>query len=287
MPTVNEPDNNDYFIDAESATEMARLIEQERFITSAMGGLFAERSDIASMHSILDLGCGPGEWAREVAFEYPEINVTGIDISKTMVQYASAHAKVKNLDNVSYEVMDISEPLAFPDNSFDLVNGRLIAFLSPEKWASLLSECMRIVRPGGVIRLTENEVVTTNPATDTAFSLFYQAMTRARQSFSPTGRVLGITSRLGHLLKNAGCTDIGYRAHALDFSAGTEIHDNFTEVALVFLTLMQPFLVSVGVTTQEEHQDLLQKMQMEMYSDDFSAVMFLLTAWGTKPQDAS
>ena len=135
--------------------------------------------------------------------------------------------------------------------------------------------------------MTENEVVTTNPATDTAFSLFYRAMARAGQSFSPTGRVLGITSRLGHLLKNAGCTNIGYRAHALDFSAGTEIHDNFTEVALIFLTLMQPFLVSTGVTTQEEHQDLLQKMQMEMHSDDFSAVMFLLTAWGNKPQDAS
>ena len=287
MPTVNEPDKNDYFIDAESATEMARLIEQERFITGAMGGLFAERSDIATMHSILDLGCGPGQWVRDVAFEYPEINVTGIDISKIMVQYARAHARVQNLDNVSYEVMDISEPLVFPDNSFDLVNGRLIAFLSPEKWASLVGEGMRIVRPGGVIRLTENEVVTTNPATDTAFSLFYRAMTRAGQSFSPTGRVLGITSRLGQLLKNAGCTDIEYRAHALDFSAGTKIHSNFCEVATIFLTLMQPFLVSVGVTTKEEHQDLLQQMQMEMYSDDFSAVMFLLTVWGKKPQDAS
>ena len=287
MPTVYEPDKNDYFIDAESATEMARLIEQERYITTAMGGLFAERSDIATMHSILDLGCGPGQWARDLAFEYPKIKVTGIDISQTMVQYARAHARVQGLDNVSYEVMDISKPLAFPDNSFDLVNGRLIAFLTPEKWTSLLRECMRIVRPGGVIRLTENEVVTTNPATDTAFSLFYRAMTRAGQSFSPTGRVLGITSRLSQLLKKTGCTNIGYGAHALDFSAGTQIHSNFTEVAMIFLTLMQPFLVGTGVTTQEEHQDLLQQMQLEMYSDDFSAVMFLLTAWGEKPQDAS
>lgn len=285
MPTANEPDKNDYFIDAESSTEMARLIEQDRYITNAMGGLFAERSDIASMHSILDLGCGPGQWARDLAFEYPKIQVTGIDISQTMVQYARAHAKVQGLDNVSYEVMDISGPLVFPDNSFDLVNARLIAFLSPEKWTNLLRECIRIVRPGGVIRLTENEVVTTNPATDTAFSLFYRAMTRAGQSFSTTGRVLGITSRLSQLLKKAGCTNIDYRAHALDFSAGTQIHSNFCEVAIIFLTLMQPFLVATGVTTQEEHQDLLQQMQLEMYSDDFSAVMFLLTAWGKKPQD--
>jgi hypothetical protein len=36
MPTANEPDKNDYFIDAESSTEMARLIEQDRYITNAM-----------------------------------------------------------------------------------------------------------------------------------------------------------------------------------------------------------------------------------------------------------
>ncbi len=275
---------NEYFIDAESAAEMGRLIDQESFITNAMGGLFAERSDLAAMHSILDLGCGPGQWARDVALQYPQINVTGIDISNMMIQYAQAHAHVGKLANVSFEVMDITKPLDFPANSLDLVNGRLIAFLSPEQWTSLLGECMRILRPGGVIRLTENEVVTTSPATDTAFSQFYQAMARARQSFSPSGRVLGITSNLSQLLKKAGYANIHYRAHAVDFSAGTEIHDTFCKVAFAFITLMQPFLISVGVTTPEASQHLLQQMEMEMYTDDFTALMFLLTAWGEKPQ---
>jgi ubiquinone/menaquinone biosynthesis C-methylase UbiE len=277
---------NEYFIDAESAAEMARLIDQESFITGAMGGLFAERSDIASMHSILDLGCGPGQWARDVALQYPHINVTGVDISNIMIQYAQAHARVGKLSNVSFKVMDITGPLDFPDNSHDLVNARLIAFLSPEQWTSLLNECMRIVRPGGVVRLTENEVVTTSPATDTAFSQFYTAMARTRQGFSPSGRVLGITSRLTQLLKRAGFTNTHYRAHAVDFSAGTEIRDTFCQVAFAFITLMQPFLIGVGVTTPEESQRLMQQMEIEMYSDDFSALMFLLTAWGEKPQGA-
>ncbi len=286
MPTDNPPGKNEYFIDAESAAEMARLIDQESFITEAMGGLFAERSDIIAMHSILDLGCGPGQWARDVALRYPQVKVTGIDISSIMVQYARAHALVQKLTNVSFQVMNITTPLDFPDNTFDLVNGRLIAFLSPEQWASLLRECLRIVRPGGVIRLTENEVVTTSIATDTAFSQFYQAMARTRQGFSPNGRVLGITSRLNQLLKKAGCVNTDYRAHAVDFSAGTAIHDTFCKVALAFITLMQPFLINVGVTTPEESQRLLQQMEIEMYTDDFSALMFLLTAWGEKPQDA-
>jgi hypothetical protein len=45
-----------YFIDADSAAEMARLTKQDRFITEAMGGLFSERSDVKRMRSILDLG---------------------------------------------------------------------------------------------------------------------------------------------------------------------------------------------------------------------------------------
>src|SRR5712692_3973935 len=168
MPINPSPDKNEYFIDAESAAETARLIDQDRHLTQAMGGPLAERSDVATMDSILDLGCGPGQWVRDLAFEHPQIEVTGIDISQIMIDYARAYARVQKLNNAVFKVMDITGPLDFPDNSFDLVNGRFIAFLSPEKWPQLLGECLRVVRPGGTIRLTENDVICTSLATDTA-----------------------------------------------------------------------------------------------------------------------
>lgn len=274
---------SDYFIDAENAAEMARLTKQDRFITEAMGGMFAERSDIEKMKTILDLGCGPGQWVLDAAFAYPEVEVAGIDISEIMVRYAGARARSQGLYNASFQVMDIAKPLDFPDNSFDLINGRLIAFITPEQWVGLLQEGKRLLRPGGVMRLTESDVVTTSVATDTLFSLFYRAMSRARQSFSANGRVLGITSRLGHLLRKTGYTNVNYKAHAIDFSAGSDAHETMSEVAYVLFTLMQPFLIAMGVTTQEELNSLLYQMQVEMHTDDFSAVMFLLTAWGETP----
>jgi ubiquinone/menaquinone biosynthesis C-methylase UbiE len=271
-----------YFIDAESAAEMARLTKQDRFYTEAMGGLFAERSDLSSIHSILDLGCGPGQWVLDVAFAYPEIEVAGIDISDVMVRYASARAGTQRLPNASFEVMDLTKPLNFAADSFDLVNGRLLAFLAPQQWTLLLEEGMRILRPGGILRLTENDFVTTSPALDTFFHLFYRALSRAGQSFSPTGRTLGITARLTHLLRQAGYSHLHSQAHALDFSAGTAAHETMCEVTLVFLTLMQPFLLAMGVTTQEEIDRLLYQMHIEMRAEDFCAVVFLLTAWGGK-----
>lgn len=274
----------DYFIEAENATEMARLIKQDRFITQVMGGLFAERSDIESMRSILDLGCGPGQWVLDVAFAYPNADVAGIDISDIMVKYADARARSQGLSNTSFGMMDITAPLDFSENAFDLINGRLIAFLTPEQWTNLLEEGTRILRPGGVLRLTENDVVCTSPATDTLFSLFYRAMARARQSFSASGRVLGITSRLTSLLRKGGYENVQYRSSALDFSTGSEAHEVISDVVYVMFTLMKPFLVGTGVANPEEIDQLLNQMQIEIHADDFCAVMFLLTAWGEKPR---
>lgn len=272
-----------YFIDADSAAEMARLTKQDRFITEAMGGLFSERSDVERMRSILDLGCGPGQWVLDVAFAYPDAEVAGIDISENMVQYAGARALSQHLTNASFQVMDMTKPLDFEDNAFDLVNGRMIACIAPDQWNDILQEAKRILRPGGIFRVTECEVSTTCVATDTLFNLFYQAMSRAGLSFSPTGRVLGIIPRLNHLLRHAGYKNVQSKAYALDFSSGSPVHETISEVAFIMFELMQPFLIDVGVATQEELSELLQQMRIEMHCDDFCAVMFLSTAWGENP----
>jgi len=47
--------------------------------------------------------------------------------------------------------------------------------------------------------------------------------------------------------------------------------------------LVQPFLIKMGVTTQEEVDQVYQQMLAEMRSDSFCAVGFNLTAWGKKP----
>src|SRR6266581_2274200 len=99
---------NTYFIDPESGAEMARLLDQDRLVTKGMGGLFSGFSDseVSSMQRILDVACGPGGWAQEVAFAYPEKEVVGFDISQTMINYARAQALAQGLQNVSFRVMD-------------------------------------------------------------------------------------------------------------------------------------------------------------------------------------
>ena len=288
MTSTSQPSDqheNLYFIDHESGAEMARLLEQDRVLTKAMGGLWSERSnDFSGIHRVLDLGCGPGGWVQEIAFANPEVEAVGVDISEQMIAYAQMQARLQNLTNASFRVMDIQRPLDFPDASFDLVNARLIAFLPPGAWPSLLSECVRISRPGGILRLTETEgAFGTSAAMEKLMSLFHQAMYRTGQSFSPGGRVLGITPVLAHLLRESGWQHVQIRAHGVDFSVGTEAYESIYHNLEVFLKLMQPFLVQVGVTTQEEADRTYKQMLVEMRSPDFCGLMYLLSVWGQRP----
>ena len=81
MVTPEGPSHKEstYVIDAESGTEMARLINQERLLTRVMGGVFPEHFDLSHVSHILDIGCGPGGWVLDVAFAHSQINVVGID----------------------------------------------------------------------------------------------------------------------------------------------------------------------------------------------------------------
>ncbi|GHP00378.1 hypothetical protein KSF_104250 [Reticulibacter mediterranei] len=57
-------EQNRYFIDTESAAEMARLLQQERLLTRAMGSLFPSDLDPTHLHRVLDIACGPGGWRK-------------------------------------------------------------------------------------------------------------------------------------------------------------------------------------------------------------------------------
>ena len=284
MPDNPQLRKGDYFIDPENATEKARLLHQDRLITKGMHGVLSGIEDISSMRYILDIACGPGGWVLDVAFEYPHIEVTGIDLSQQMIDYANIQAQAQGLNNASFSVMDVTQPLDFPDNSFDLVNARFLGFLPRAAWPKLVQECLRITRPGGIIRLTESEWGFTNsPAYEKLYAFFASAMRKAGQSFSPERDHLNITPMLGGFLRSAGCTNIQQKAYVIDFSIGTEDYEAFRQNWVIAFKLLQPFCLKIGTATQEELDRFYDQMLLEMLSDEFRGIMFLLTVWGQKP----
>jgi SAM-dependent methyltransferase len=128
----DEPARSSYPIDPEQTAELARLRQQDRLVTEAMGGLFPEGQSLPPDGQVLDLACGPGGWAMQVAFAHPSVEVIGVDLSPGVIDYARAQASSRHLTNVAFAVMDIRQPLTFADASFDLINGCfLFSFMAP------------------------------------------------------------------------------------------------------------------------------------------------------------
>ena len=158
-----------YFVqDRSSEEEITRLLIQDQMITAGMGGVLPEQPDPAIFQRMLDVGCGPGGWLIEAARTYPSMNLlVGVDVSSRMVECARAQAIAQQVsDRVEFHTMDALRMLEFPSDSFDLVNQRAGgSYLRTWDWPKLLSEFQRITRKGGVIRLTEANIIeSTSPA---------------------------------------------------------------------------------------------------------------------------
>ncbi len=287
MVTSDGRGEGEYFIDVENTAEMARLMYQDRLATEQMGGVLHEHSakKIGTLKSVLDLACGPGGWVIDLAYAVPTAQVVGVDVSANSISYAQSQARAQGLDNARFQVMDILKPLDFPDNSFDLVNARLLfAFMPKHAWLPLIKECQRILRPGGIMRMTEiSDGMSTSLAVSQLNVKVSKALFLTGQSFSPDGQTLGIVPMLGRFLLDAGYVSLGKAAMPVDASARMDAHWQFYQNFKVLHRLLKPFLLQMKVTTSEEFEQLYEQAMEDIESDSFCALNFILTAWGEKP----
>ena len=84
-----------------SAGEWARLDHQARLVGKATG-LLPSCLENEAFRTILDVGCGPGRWALDIAADRPEAEVTGIDLSRDLIDYANARARTQLSEQYSH-----------------------------------------------------------------------------------------------------------------------------------------------------------------------------------------
>ena len=102
---------------------------------------------------ILDIATGTGDFAIMLAGIKPK-KITGLDISKGMLEIGKKKIKEKGLDNLIEMVLGDSENLPFEDNSFDAVT---VGFgvRNFEDLDKGLKEIHRVLRPGGIFVVLE------------------------------------------------------------------------------------------------------------------------------------
>lgn len=75
--------------------------------------------------TILDVGCGGGQFTLEVAKQFPKAKVIGIDISSQAIEFAQKQPEASSLANLQFNISS-SPQLTFNANSFDVVTSTLV-----------------------------------------------------------------------------------------------------------------------------------------------------------------
>lgn len=273
-----------YFVEDRSGDDLTRLQLLDQMLTRAMGGVLPEQGTPTAFRRVLDVGCGTGGWLHEMARTYPTIeSLTGVDISNKMVQYARRQTTLHQLnERVTFHRMDALLLLEFPDRFFDLVNQRVgMSFLRTWEWWKILQEYKRVLRPEGIVQITEGEwgLESTSPALARLFDLIRSVFFLAGYSFTPERD--GVICRLEQILSQHGFVHIQSRRISCEYHAGLEIWPHFFEMMKLTLQVIQPFLRK-WTRLPDEYSLWYQQALKEMQQPDFVARGTLLTVWGSR-----
>jgi 2-polyprenyl-3-methyl-5-hydroxy-6-metoxy-1,4-benzoquinol methylase len=139
--------------DAKAATWSSKYAADGRLTGRLTELVAAVELRVAPGGRVLDLGCGTGELARGLAAR--GYHLTGCDISAEMLDRAEAHETSRS---VAWVLMPPGwQSLPFDSASFDAVMGSSVLEYVDDPLA-VLSECARIVRPGGAVICTVPDV---------------------------------------------------------------------------------------------------------------------------------
>ncbi|KAK3673578.1 hypothetical protein LTR78_006482 [Recurvomyces mirabilis] len=93
----------------------------------------------------LDIGCGPGMWVLDFAHQYPDCQVTGMDLSNVWPSEIPA--------NADFRTGDFMAEWKYPQR-FDFIHSRAVG-TGIKSWPQLLERCFENLKPAGWVEFHE------------------------------------------------------------------------------------------------------------------------------------
>ena len=102
---------------------------------------------------LVEAGCGPGFYSRRLAAQFPQLQITGIDLSEPLLSRAKEQARRSGLSNCSFLKADALSLADSPGQIDVVIASRLFLILAQPALA--LEAIFTALRPGGICFIAE------------------------------------------------------------------------------------------------------------------------------------
>ncbi|KAJ1566005.1 hypothetical protein HK096_004781 [Nowakowskiella sp. JEL0078] len=222
---------------------------------------------------LLDVGCGPGSWTRDVAKKYPSAQFYGLDMATSLFN------GVETYPNISFDQGNILVGLPYPDNHFDAVFQRMLILGIPKlKWDFVIQELIRVTKPNGYIEIVEMDLDfhQTGPFGDIFFPAMYH-------SFKLRGIDVDIALNITDRMQSAGLELESETIRSVPIAWGGKVGDLCKKCSRMAMESMKPFLSKSFEMSSEEYDKMMDNVELE-YSE-FQTYYNVISVVGRKILD--
>lgn len=263
----------------ESEDEISRLDLQHFMFRWEFGSDFL--APIQTPTAILDVACGTGRWARDMARRFPGAAVIGFDINREQMDRSLEEGAAKGTDylpdNCTFTVSDALRPFDFADASFDLTMARATsAFVPVGQWPQLVREMTRVTRHGGWVEIRDFGLVRSQSSSLDRATLLFAQLAAARRIHP------GVGPYLEEYIAAAQLQHVAIRR--VTVQSGPQASRGGRLMLTDYLTLLgrvTPLIARSGLLSETEWEQLVAQARYE--AAGASTAVELTAACGQRP----
>jgi len=253
--------------------EINRLDFQHYMLRFALTGNYA--APIQHPRSILDVGCGTGRWAREMAQLFPQASVVGLDVTTPPADESAAELRPPNY---SFTTGNVLEGLPFADGEFDFVHMRLLVTAIPaDRWPMVVRELIRVTHEGGWVESVESVPARDGgPAMDAIFGWLSELSLRR-------GVDLRLGAQVGQLMRASGLANVVSREVDIPIGRyGGRVGNMMMTDSLSGFKAVGGILTAQNFTTTEAYDAALTRLRTDLDSDRYHCYSPFFIAYGQR-----
>lgn len=222
--------------------------------------------------SVLDVGCGEGQYAHEIVRRYPHAHLTGFDADPAAVAAAASAAPVGT--RTRFVVHDARQPLpadVAPDGGFQAAVAWMVLLYLPDK-LDALAHLASVMVPGGVLTLgnvPDEPLHWDHPDARVILDTGRAALERLGMT--------GMEHTLEPLLRQAGFTDITTAVLRYPLGGATSYGHRWHGYALSSFAAGRQLLSHVDLMDPAEYDQHVQALVNAPILDQSGELRFLVT----------